>query len=81
MEENNGREFSVMAVIDGREQEVFIVSSETTDGIPFYNCRVNGNEITQLRKDEGEWKQIWGDASPQDVESIGEAIEGSVLGE
>ena len=81
MEKNNGREFSVMAVVDGREQEVFIVSSETTDGIPFYNCSINGNEITQLRKDEGKWKQIWGDALPEDVESIGEAIEGSVLGE
>lgn len=79
MEDNNGREFSVQARVNGRMQEVLILTSETTDGVTFYNCRINGNEITQIRKDEQVWKQIWGDISPEDVNAIGEAIEGSVL--
>lgn len=81
MEDNNGREFSVQAVVGGTLQEVFILTSETTDGITFYNCRINGNEISQIRKDEQEWKQIWGDLPVADIQAIGEAIEGSVLEE
>ena len=81
MEENNGREFSVQAVIGGESQEVLVSTSETTDGVTFYNCRINGNEITQIRKDEQVWKQIWGDISDEDVKALGEAIEGSVLEE
>lgn len=79
MEDTNGREFIVEAKVNGQMQQVFISASETTDGVTFYNCRVNGNEITQIRKDEQVWKQIWGDISEEDVKSIGEAIEGAVL--
>ncbi len=79
MEKNNGREFSVTAVVGGEEQEVSVNTSETTDGVAFYICRIGGNEITQLRKDGGMWKQIWGEISPADVDSVGKAIEGSVL--
>ena len=79
MEDNNGREFSVQAKIDGTMQKVFILTSETTDGVTFYNCRINGNEITQIRKEDQNWKQIWGDISEEDVKSIGEAIEGAIL--
>mgnify|MGYP006871067728 CR=1 FL=1 len=77
--ENNGRAFSVQARVEGQMQEVLVLTSETTDGITFYNCRIHGNEITQIRKDEQMWKQIWGNISQEDVNAIGEAIEGSVL--
>ncbi|MGC4235842.1 MAG: hypothetical protein QM594_22920 [Niabella sp.] len=79
MENNDGRAFSVQARVNGQMQEVFVLTSETTDGVTFYNCRVNENEITQIRKDEQVWKQIWGNISQEDVNAIGEAIEGSVL--
>ena len=79
MEQNNGREFSVKAMVEGKNQEVLVETSETTDGVTFYNCRIHGNEVTQIRKDENVWKQIWGDISDADIKSIGEAIEGSVL--
>ena len=79
MEQNNGRSFSVQAVVEGKSQELLVETSETTDGVSFYNCRIHGNEITQIRKDENVWKQICGDISDADVKSIGEAIEGSVL--
>jgi len=81
MEDNNGREFSVQAKVHGQMQEVLIATSETTDGVTFYNCRINGNEITQIRKDEQVWKQIWGGLADVDVRAIGEAIEGAVLEE
>lgn len=77
--ENNGRAFSVQARVEGQMQEVLVLTSETTDGITFYNCRIHGNEITQIRKDEQMWKQIWGNISQEDVNAIGEAIEGFVL--
>ncbi len=77
--ENNGRAFSVQARVEGQMQGVLVLTSETTDGITFYNCRIHGNEITQIRKDEQMWKQIWGNISQEDVNAIGEAIEGSVL--
>ncbi|MCH5599412.1 hypothetical protein [Niabella ginsengisoli] len=81
MEHNNGREFSVQAVVNGQSQEVLVLTSETTDGVTFYNCRIHGNEITQIRKDDQEWKQIWGQIPEEDVKAIGEAIEGSLLEE
>lgn len=79
MENNNGRAFSVQARVDGQMQEVSVLTSETTDGVTFYNCRIHESEITQIRKDEQIWKQIWGNISQEDVNAIGEAIEGSVL--
>lgn len=81
MENSNGREFSVEAKIAGKMQQVHIVTSETTDGVTFYNCRVEDDEITQIRKDEQVWKQIWGELDENDVKSIGEAIEGAILEE
>lgn len=79
MENTNGREFTVQAKVEGIIQDIFISTSETTDGVTFYNCRVNNNEITQIRKDEQIWKQIWGTISDEDVKAIGQAIEGAVL--
>lgn len=81
MEDNNGREFTIEARVGGKMQQVHVVASETTDGAAFYNCRVEDDEITQVRKDEQVWKQIWGDLDEADVKSIGEAIEGAVLEE
>lgn len=76
-----GKEFTVSAKVNGQMQEVMILESETSDGISFYNCRINGNEITQIRKDDQHWKQVWGNASQEDVNAIGEAIEGAILNE
>ena len=79
MEDSNGREFTVLAVISGNEQEVFVQTSETTDGVTFYNCRVNNNDVAEIRKDGEMWTLIWGHLNNEDVKSIGEAIEGAVL--
>lgn len=81
MEDNNGRAFTIEAKIGGKMQQVQVAASETTDGAAFYICRVEDDEITQVRKDEQVWKQIWGELDEADVRSIGEAIEGAVLEE
>lgn len=81
MTDSNGREFSIEAKVNGKMQQVHVVASETTDGASFYNCRIENDEITQVRKDEQVWKQIWGELNDADVKSIGEAIEGAVLEE
>ncbi len=81
MEDNNGRAFTIEAKIGGKMQQVQVAASETTDGAAFYICRVADDEITQVRKDEQVWKQIWGELDEADVQSIGSAIEGAVLEE
>ncbi len=81
MKDSNGREFSVEAKVGGKMQKVSVVASETTDGASYYICRIEDDEITQVRKDEQVWKQIWGELDEADVKSIGEAIEGAVLEE
>ncbi|WP_114791699.1 hypothetical protein U0035_17750 [Niabella yanshanensis] len=81
MEDNNGRAFTIEAKVGGKMQQVQVAASETTDGAAFYICRVADDEITQVRKDEQVWKQIWGELDEADVKSIGAAIEGAVLEE
>lgn len=81
MKDNNGREFTIEAKVSGKMQQVHVVASETTDGASYYICWVEDDEITQVRKDEQVWKQIWGELDEADVKSIGEAIEGAVLEE
>jgi len=81
MQENSDREFLVQAAINGMKQELWIVPSETTDGVAFYKCRLGDQEIAQLRKDDGEWKQVWGEISTSDIQAIGMAIEAVVPAE
>lgn len=78
---NSSNEFSVQAKIQGELKNLQIITSETSDGITFYICRVDNNEITQVRKDDQNWKQIWGDLPDEDIKSIGAAIEGAILNE
>lgn len=79
MEDNNEREFTVAAVVDGTQHEVNVQTTETTDGVTIYNCRFNNNELVQVRKSEEQWELIWGDLKEEDVKSLGAAIEGSLL--
>ncbi|MEE6186082.1 hypothetical protein PIECOFPK_01179 [Mycovorax composti] len=75
MEYGNKNDFLIDAQVNGKSQRVQVTYTETTDGIPFYICHIDGQEITQIRKDENRWKQIWGDIAEADVKTIGEAIE------
>ena len=72
-------DFTVNATVKGELMDVTISRSETSDGVDFFICRLGYNELTQIRKDAQEWKQIWGDLEGEDVKSIGNAIEGALL--
>ncbi len=64
--------------LNGASQEVEVQPDESSDGVPFYYCNVNGKRITQIRKDEyNKWEQLWGDLDEASVKNIGEAIDNS----
>ena len=58
---------------DSKNDTLSITQAETTDGQPYYICKIDHNEI-QLRK-EDKWEQIWGDLDAKQVEEIGAAID------
>lgn len=58
---------------ESKETEVEVTYAETTDGIPYYVCKIEGEE-TQIRKDE-QWEQIWGSLSPKQVNELGAAVD------
>jgi len=61
--------------LNGTNQEAEIKQDESSDGVPFYYCNVNGERITQIRKDDNKWKQLWGNLDEATVKSIGDAID------
>jgi hypothetical protein len=73
MEASEDIKFTVM--LHNNEQEkikVVVKHAETTDGIPYYVCNVDGKEA-QIRKDE-KWEQIWGSLTHKQVDELGLAI-------
>lgn len=78
--ELNSQEFEISVKINGTEQQLTVNPDETTDGVEFFNCVLNGQKITQLRADDHhKWDQIWGELDQQTVNEIGEAINKSKL--
>ncbi|MBO9618446.1 MAG: hypothetical protein J7539_05360 [Niabella sp.] len=74
MKDNNDL-FTIAVTINGKSQQVEVATAETTDGVTFYKCNINAAEITELRRDEGRWKQLWGELNNVEIESIGAAID------
>lgn len=71
MKNSHNEEISI--VLPGKEDiEVMVTPTETTDGQPFYICKL-GDQEAQLRR-EDKWEQIWGELSPEQVDQIGKAI-------
>gem|GEM_PF-971479 len=68
-------QFTIEATIGGKRTQIEVSAAETTDGVTFYKCSTGSDEITQIRNDEGFWKQIWGDLSDEEVKSIGAVID------
>ncbi len=57
-------------------ERLLIKPVQTTDGIPIYNCHLEGKSISQLRQaTSGEWVQIWGTLDTDTIQHIGRAIE------
>lgn len=73
--ETGTKQFAIEVTIDGKRTQLQVTPAETTDGVTFYKCRAGDDEITQIRNDEGIWKQIWGDLSDEEVKAIGAVID------
>ena len=72
MEASEDTKFTVTINNDGYKEQVEIQYAETTDGIPYYICKMDGKEA-QIRKDD-KWEQLWGDLSQDQVDELGKAI-------
>ncbi len=68
------RIFDVRAEVNGEEQQIQIKLTETTDGVPYYICLRDNQEISQIREEDGKWKQLWGSLNNTEIQVIGEAI-------
>lgn len=68
-------DFEVKTILHGSMKTIQVKPKETTDGAEFFECSLDGKNITEIRREETEsWEQIWGDLDNIDVQSIGEAI-------
>ena len=69
-------EFEITAALNGTSQTIQVQPGETSDGVEYFICKSEGEQLTQIRKDEdGQWEQLWGDLSQDDIDSIGHQIE------
>jgi hypothetical protein len=73
--ESENPEFAVEVDFDGHSQTFQVKYEETSDGVPYYSCLQDGKSVTQLREDEtGHWEQIWGELSPEQIDTLGALI-------
>lgn len=78
MKNESKKNIQISLELDNKVENLIIEELESTDGAPYYNCSLNGNQITQIRKDDhNNWKQLWGSLNETDVNTIGNAIEES----
>ena len=77
--ELNNRQFEIEATLNGANKQISVKPDETSDGVAYYNCLLDGEQLTQIRLDEeNKWEQIWGDLNQNEVDAIGAAITESV---
>ncbi|WP_316810887.1 hypothetical protein [Pedobacter heparinus] len=68
-------DFEITIQLNGAKKTLKISIKETTDGVEYFNCNINNKNITQVRKEkDGNWEQIWGNLTPQEVNTVGAAI-------
>ncbi|MBG6234613.1 hypothetical protein IWX76_001168 [Pedobacter sp. CAN_A7] len=73
--ESQNPEFTIEVDFDGHSQSFQVKPEETSDGVSYYSCLQEGKTVTQLRTNEkGQWEQIWGKLSPQQVEALGAVL-------
>ena len=69
-------EFEITVPINGANQTIQVQPDETSDGVEYFICKSEGQQLTQIRKDEdSKWEQMWGELSQEDIDSIGYKIE------
>ncbi|GAB3356719.1 hypothetical protein GCM10027566_19840 [Arachidicoccus ginsenosidivorans] len=67
--------FTVPFMRAGNRYTVQVHTEPSTDDVDTYICHLNGERITQIRKDVGQWKQLWGELNETEINQIGEAID------
>lgn len=78
METSENKKFIVSINPDGSNaQSIEVTHKETTDGLPYYICKIDNTEV-QLRKDE-HWEVIWGELDPEKTSQLGDEIDRHVL--
>jgi len=73
--ESYQRSFKITVNLNGKDETLQVSPEDTTDGIEYFKCNLEGKNITQIRREEdGNWEQIWGELDNKTVEEIGKAI-------
>ena len=67
--------FTVPFTREGNPYTLQVHTDPSTDDVDTYICKLNGERITQLRKDVGQWKQLWGELNQEEIQQLGEAID------
>lgn len=69
------RSLKITVNLNGKDETLQVSPEDTTDGIEYFKCNLEGKNITQIRREEdGNWEQIWGELDNKTVEEIGKAI-------
>jgi histidinol phosphatase-like PHP family hydrolase len=72
---NEGKKFFINVDFNGKDQKLEIIELETTDGAPYYQANLNEENISQLRKEDKTWEQLWGNIDIKTINAIGAEIE------
>lgn len=74
MEQTNSN-FTIDIAINGKQRSIDVHPQETSDGAPYYSCQLDGENITELRRDaDQKWLQLWGELDQDTYTKIGHAI-------
>ena len=71
--------FTVPFNRDSSSYTVEVQTDPSTDDVDTYVCHLNGERITQIRKDSGQWKQLWGTLAEADIQQLGAAIDEALV--
>jgi hypothetical protein len=69
-------EFEITVELNGTNKTIQVQPDETSDGVEYFICKFDGEQITQIRKEgNGRWEQLWGNLNQNDINIIAHAIE------
>lgn len=68
--------FTVDTIMNGKTETVHVYPQETSDGVPYYTCKLNNETMTEIRRGvKQDWVQIWGELDKDSYTQLGQAIE------
>jgi hypothetical protein len=67
----------ILLVLNLENEEIKLAAKkeETTDGISFFKIEKDAKLITQIRKIDNRWEQLWGDLDEPFINEIGAALD------